>query len=454
MWRQSNGEELVKTNVSYCDGLARRDFLRVGVAGGLGASLSLNQLLHAEETGHADPARDDVSLIYIFLKGGMSTIDTFDLKPDSPSDIRGPFNPIATNVPGVHVCDQLPQVAKVMDKFSLIRSFTHHDAGHGPADHYMLTGYHPGASFNGGLKPNNLHPSFGSVIAHKLGPRGPVPPYVCLPGMHNSGSSAFLGASAVPFTIEADPATPGFAVPDLSPPLALDAQRLGDRRALLARVDRFQKSAEARANADTRALSVFSQRAVDLMTSPAAKKAFDIDAEPAKTRDAFGRNSLGQSCLMARRLVEAGVRCVTVDHTNWDTHTENFKTLRDDLLPKFDMAVSTLFTDLSNRGLLKKTIVVLTGEFGRTPRINQEAGRDHWSRCFTVALGGGGIHGGRVVGKSDRWAQDPADNPYGPEDLAATFYHLMGLNPMGEMRTPEGRPIMLSNNGRVIKELL
>ncbi|MSU41796.1 MAG: DUF1501 domain-containing protein [Pedosphaera sp.] len=439
---------------TYCDGLARRDFLRVGVAGGLGASLTLADLLRADKAHDVDQSKTDVSFIYVFLKGGMSTIDTFDMKPDSPSDIRGPFNPISTNVPGIHVCDQLPMVAKVMDKFSLIRSFTHLDAGHGPADHYMLTGYHPGASFNGSLKPNNLHPSLGSVIAHKLGPRGPIPPYVCLPGMHNSGSSAYLGAAAVPFTIEADPASPGFAVPDMQPPLALGAQRLEDRRALLSRVDRFQKSAEARANADTRALSVFSQRAVDLMTAPAAKKAFDIDAETPKMRDAYGRNSLGQSCLMARRLVEAGVRCVTVDHTNWDTHTENFKTLKEDLLPKFDRAISTLFRDLTDRGMLKKTIVILTGEFGRTPRINKEAGRDHWSRCFTVALGGGGIQGGRTVGTSDSWAQDPADNPYGPEDMAATLYHLLGINPFGEMRTPEGRPVMLTNNGRVIKELL
>ena len=171
-------------------------------------------------------------------------------------------------------------------------------------------------------------------------------------------------------------------------------------------------------------------------------------------RDAYGRNTLGQSCLMARRLVEAGVRCVTVDHANWDTHFHNFRVLKEDLLPKFDQAIPTLFSDLDSRGMLKKTLVVLTGEFGRTPKINKDAGRDHWSRCFTVAMGGGGVQGGRVVGKSDKWAMDPDENPYGPEDLCATVYHLLGIDPRGEMHKPDGRPTMLTNNGRIIKELL
>ena len=438
--------------------MARRDFLRIGAAGALGLNFSLAQLLKTQSLAAAPKginlARNDISFIFVFLQGGLSTIDTFDMKPDAPDSVRGPFQPISTNVAGIQICEHMPRTAGVMDKVSQIRSFTHSNAGHGPADHYMFTGYHPNAAFNGGLRPNNQHPSMGSVIAQKLGPRGSIPPYVCLPRMHPSGSSAYLGPNAVPFVIEADPNAPGFEVPDLQPPLHVDASRLEDRRGLLAKIDRFQRSVEQKANAGVADLSVFAERATALMTSGEAKKAFNIQEESEKLRAAYGHTTLGQSCLMARRLVEAGVRCATIHHTGWDTHYNNFETLRDDLLPKLDMAMSALFRDLSDRGMLEKTLVVVTGEFGRTPVINKEAGRDHWSRCFTVALGGGGIQGGRVVGTSDRHASDPAENPYGPEDLCATVYNLMGINPHDEMHTPEGRPVMLTNSGRMINELI
>ncbi|MBI2949621.1 MAG: DUF1501 domain-containing protein [Verrucomicrobia bacterium] len=439
----------------YCDGIDRRDFLRIGAVGLLGIELSLPALLErqARAAGASGPKRD-VSVIWVFLKGGMSTIDTFDLKPDAPSDIRGEFKSIPTRIPGLHVSEHLPKVAGQMDKFSLVRSFGHRNADHGPADHYMLTGYHPIAGFNPNLKPNNQYPSFGSVIGHKLGSRSSVPPYVCLPILHASAGSAFLGPSAVPFVIEADPSAPSFSVPDLAPPMALDASRLAARRELLASVDRYQRAAEVRANSTARSVSVFGQRAFDLMTSPEAKKAFDIAEEPEKLRDEYGRHTLGQSCLMGRRLVEAGVRCVMIDHSNWDTHFDNFTIMKTQLLPKFDAAISTLFRDLADRGLLESTLVIISGEFGRTPRINKDAGRDHWSKCFTLAIGGGGIQGGRVVGTSDAWAQEPAENPYGPEDLAATLYHLLRIDPKGELRTPEGRPIALSNDGRIIRELV
>jgi len=440
------------TSRTFCDGITRRNLLRVGAAGALGMNFGLQQLLQMKAL--ANPVKSDTNFIFVFLKGGLSTIDTFDMKPEAPDTVRGPFQEMRTTVPGIRICEHLPDIAGVMDKFSLIRSFTHSNAGHGPADHYMLTGYHPTAAFNGGLKPNNQHPSMGSVIAHKLGPRGSVPPYVCLPTMHNSASSAYLGPNAVPFVIEADPNSPGFEVPDLLPPLEVDAQRITDRRGLLAKVDRFQRSIEQKANAGAGELGVFAERATSLMTSPEAKRAFDIHAEPEKLRDAYGRTTLGQSCIMARRLIEAGVRCVTIEHSNWDTHFHQFPSLKDDLLPKLNAAMATLFRDLSDRGMLGKTVVLVTGEFGRTPKINKESGRDHWSRCFTVALGGGGIQGGRVIGKSDAIASDPAEDPHGPEDLCATVYQLMGINPHDEMRTPEGRPVMLTNSGRVIKELL
>jgi uncharacterized protein (DUF1501 family) len=238
------------------------------------------------------------------------------------------------------------------------------------------------------------------------------------------------------------------------PPAVIAADRVEDRKSLLEQIDKYQKSAELQANRSAQSVSVFRQKAFDLMTSADAKKAFDIHAENAKLRDEYGRTSIGQCCLMARRLIQAGVRCVTIDHSNYDTHDDNFKSLKGGLLPNLDAAVSTLFRDLAERGMLETTFVVISGEFGRTPRINPKAGRDHWGPAFTVALGGGGIRGGRVVGKSDDKAMKPASDPYGPEDLAATMCHLLGIDAKEEFRTPEGRPVALVNGGKVIQELL
>ena len=431
----------------FCDGITRRDCVRLGTAAVFGLPFTAAKLL-------ANEKKRDVSLIYVFLHGGLSTIDTFDLKPDAPAEFRGDFQPIATKLPGLQVCEHLPKVAKEVDKFSLVRSFTHHNSDHGPADHYMLTGYFPGAGFNGGLSPNNHKPAFGSIISKKLGARGSVPPYVALPKVHPSGGSAYLGAAHAPFVIDGDPSAANFSVPDLAPPPAIAADRLDDRRKLLGDVDRYQKSAESRANKQAGAVETFRGKAFDLMTSADAKKAFDIGAEPEKLRDAYGRHSLGQSCLLARRMVEAGVRCVTVDHSNWDTHDGNFKTLKDSLLPQFDSAIATLFRDLAERGMLDSTLVVVTGEFGRTPRINKNAGRDHWGPGFTVLLGGGGLKNGVTVGSTNARAERPADSPYGPEDLAATLMTQLGIDPQTEFHTPDGRPVMVVNNGKLIKELL
>lgn len=444
-------------NRGFCDGVRRRDFLRVGSAGVFGGLWTLPGLLEqqavAADQGVAN-AKDDRSVIIVFLRGGLSTIDTWDLKPDAPAEFRGEFNQITTNVSGIEVGECMPRVARQMDKFSLIRSFTHGNSDHGPADHYMLTGYATVAGFNAGLSPNNQRPSHGSIIAKQLGPRGSVPPYVCVPDMHPSCGASYLGAANAPFCINSDPADPGFTVRDIVPPSDLDPRRARSRRDLLADVDRFQRGVESNANRQANAVSVFRQRAFDLMTSPQAKLAFDIHAEDATLREEYGHNSLGQSCLMSRRLVEAGVRCVTIHHVDWDTHDNNFVTLKRDLLPQLDGAMSTLFRDLSDRGLLDSTLVIVTGEFGRTPRINKNAGRDHWGPGFTVALGGGGVQGGRVVGKSNERAERPADNPLGPEDLSATMHHLLGINPKAEFQTPEGRPVPIVNNGRVIKELI
>jgi uncharacterized protein (DUF1501 family) len=272
--------------------------------------------------------------------------------------------------------------------------------------------------------------------------------------MHNSAGPSYLGPTCAPLSITADPNSPDFSVPDIVPPLTIEARRLEARRDLLKTVDQFQQAAELDANKPAKAVSVFRQKAFDLMTSPEAKRAFDIHSESAKLRDEYGRTTLGQSCLMARRLVEAGVRCVTIEHSNWDTHDNNFVVLKNELLPALDSGMSTLFRDLTDRGLLQKTLVIVTGEFGRTPRINKNAGRDHWGPSFTVLMGGGGVQGGRIVGASDDRAERPADKPHGPENLAATMYHLLGVNGNQEFHTPEGRPVKIVNDGKIMRELL
>jgi uncharacterized protein (DUF1501 family) len=439
---------------TYCDGIQRRDFLRVGAASVFGTSFASALALSEAQAAQPGKGSKDVALIILFLKGGMSTIDTFDLKPDAPAEFRGEFRPINTVAPGLQISEHLPRLAGQMDKASLVRSFGHGNSDHGAADHYLLTGYRAGPGFTPTVTPNNQRPSHGAIMARKLGPRGSVPPYVCLPQMHPSAGSAYLGPASAPFTIEADPAALDFSVPDILPPLSLDPSRLDRRQRLLSQVDRFQKSVEAQANASAHSVSMFKQKAFEMMVSPEAKRAFDIQAEPAAMRDAYGRHTLGQSCLMARRLVEAGVRCVTLEHTNWDTHDNCFAILKNELLPALDSGLSMLLSDLADRGMLDRTLVLAMGEFGRTPRINKNAGRDHWGPGFTVLLGGGGLKGGVAVGKSDARAEKPADNPYGPEDLAATIYRQLGINVDEEFITPEGRPVKIVNQGRVIRELV
>jgi uncharacterized protein (DUF1501 family) len=427
----------------YCDGINRRDALRVGTAAfGLSLESVLRRQAAAAESG-TENRRDDVSLIVLFLKGGLSTIDTLDMKPHAPSEFRGEFDPIATSVPGIEICEHLPRLAQEADKFALLRSLTHTDSGHGPADHWMLTGYAPRAGFNPSLKPNNQFPSLGSIVAKSLGPRGSVPPYVCLPRMHNSAGPAYLGPTAAPF-----------AVPDLLPPLTVDTGRLGSRRDLLQTVDRFARSAESNANASAKMTNTFREKAFSLMASPQTKAAFDIGLEPDRLRDEYGRHSLGQSLLMSRRLVEAGVRCVTIDHTNWDTHYDNFNVLKKDLLPHLDMGLSALLRDLHDRSLNQKTLVVVMGEFGRTPRVNKDAGRDHWGPSNCILLSGGGVHGGLVLGETNSRGEKPVGESTGPADLAATICHCLGINPDDEFHTPEGRPVKITNSGKVIRGLL
>ena len=443
------------SNQRFCDGIRRRDMLRFGAAGAFGMGITLPSLLEHEARLKANGVETkDTSLIIVFLQGGLSTIDTWDMKPEAPAEFRGDFSPISTVLPGVQISEHLPKISKVHDKFSLVRSFGHANSNHGQADHFMLTGYPHGPGFNGGLKPNNQKPCVGAVIGKELGPRGGVPPYVCLPRMHNSAGSSYLGSSATPFVVGADPNAPDFKVPDLAPPLAVQSRRLNDRRALLKTINRYEQSTVIQANQGARAMRTFQEKAFELMTSDATKAAFDINSEPDAIRERYGRNMLGQSCLMARRLIEAGVRCAFVNHIDWDTHYNNFHVLKNELLPKLDAAMSSLLTDLDERGMLDSTMVLVTGEFGRTPRINKDAGRDHWGPSCAIAMAGGGVQGGRVIGASNERAERPATTPYGPADLMATIYHGMGIDPEREFLTPEGRPVpIVPGTGRVISEL-
>ena len=443
------------SNQRFCDGIRRRDMLRFGAAGAFGMGITLPSLLEHEARLKANGVETkDTSLIIVFLQGGLSTIDTWDMKPEAPAEFRGDFSPISTVLPGVQISEHLPKISKVHDKFSLVRSFGHANSNHGQADHFMLTGYPHGPGFNGGLKPNNQQPGVGAVIGKELGPRGGVPPYVCLPRMHNSAGASYLGSAATPFVVGADPNAPDFKVPDLAPPVAVQSRRLNDRRALLKTINRYEQSTVIQANQGARAMRTFQEKAFELMTSDATKAAFDINSEPDAVRERYGRNMLGQSCLMARRLIEAGVRCAFVNHIDWDTHYNNFHVLKNELLPKLDAAMSSLLTDLDERGMLDSTMVLVTGEFGRTPRINKDAGRDHWGPSCAIAMAGGGVQGGRVIGASNERAERPATAPYGPADLMATIYHGMGIDPEREFLTPEGRPVpIVPGTGRVISEL-
>ncbi|MBM3459124.1 MAG: DUF1501 domain-containing protein [Armatimonadetes bacterium] len=435
------------TSRRYCDGHTRRDLLQVGALSALG--LTLPDLLRLQ----AASAAPDVSCIFLYLLGGPSHMDMWDLKPDAPLEFRGEFQPISTTVPGIRISEHLPLSAKHAEKYAILRSVNHPNADHGRGTHYMQTGVLPAAGDFNGKVPNNIHPCFGSVVAREKGIRGSLPPYISMPDVMRSGSSAFLGAAYAPFVIQADPSSPQFAVRDVTPPPGFDPRRAGVRRELLTRLNRQDQGLGA-ANENLRALDTFYQKAHGLVTSPAATKAFDIGQERESVRDAYGRTQLGQGCLMARRLIEAGCRFVSINNGNWDTHAAGFHSLRNDLLPAFDRGFSTLLADLKERGMLDSTLVVVSGDFGRTPRINKDAGRDHWPNVFSVVMAGGGIRGGQVVGASDARGEYPKERPLSPEMVAATLFQSLGINFQREYHTPIGRPIQIVNNGQTISEVI
>jgi hypothetical protein len=425
--------------------LGRRGFLTVGALGGLG--LSMGDLFRLR--AHADQKHYDFieakaeSVIHVFLPGGIAHQETFDPKPYSPLEYRGELGTIKTKTGDVF-SETVPRLAALSDKLTVIRSVTHGEAAHERGTHNMFTGYKP--------SPALVFPSFGSVISHEYGPRNNLPPYVAVPSAANEyAGTGYLSSSYGPFALGADPANNGFRVQDLNLPSGVDMARFERRRSAL---DAVNAHFQSKQNADAiNAMDTFYQRAYSLISSEKAREAFNIDAEDAALRDRYGRNTAGQRLLMARRLVEAGVRFVSVTYGGWDMHTQISAGMRRDM-PALDQGLSTLIEDLESRGLLSKTLILVSSEFGRTPKINNEAGRDHWPKVFSVMMAGGGVKGGLVYGSSDATATEPEFDPVTPEDLATTMYHLLGIVADKELMAPGDRPIEICDGGNLIKGIL
>lgn len=410
----------------------RRAFLRAGSLGLFG-SLSWSDALRAQTA--AKPKRE-ISVIHVLLSGGMSHVDTFDMKPGTRSAFRSVFKPIATNVPGIQICDRLPLLARQADKYTIIRSATHKLSVHERASYLVLSGHEPIATVN--------HPSMGSVISKELGPRNELPPYMTIPAMTGLWETAgILPGKYSPFEA-GDPSKPGFSVRDIRLPMDVDWARMERRRSLLAQVDRQFREYDASGAFDS--VDSFYQTAYDLVRSPKAKTAFAIEQEPEPMRDKYGRTSLGQGCLLARRLVEAGVRFVTVSngYYKWDHHAKVFENLGDRYLPELDRALASLIEDLHSRGMLESTLVIATGEFGRTPEVNVNAGRDHWPNVFSILVAGGGAPGGQIWGSSDADGMFVRDNPVEIPDLVSTVYQKVGVDFSKEYLTRIGRPFRVS----------
>jgi len=446
----------------------RRTLLKIG---GLGlAGLHLPAVLRADGNrarGERPRAR---SIIFLNQFGGPSHHDSFDLKPDAPENIRGEFRPISTRVPGVHISEHLPRVARVTNKLCIIRSANHQMRNHNSASYYCLTGVPPPLDDIRLRDTQDLYPAYGSTVARFRAADSNMPSFVAYPHLLRDGSitpgqhASFLGKAYDPLFFQEDPNSPTFRLPELTLPDSLSLGRLQDRRGLLRDLDRQTRDLEGSATA--RGIEDYSDRAFGMLASARLRRAFDLQEEPAAVRDRYGRTTYGQGCLLARRLIEGGVRFVTVYFSSrisganggWDTHGDNFNQLKNRLLPITDLTFSALIEDLSERGLLDETLVVWMGEFGRTPRITNDNrfgpdGRDHWPQCYSVVLAGGGVHGGMVYGASDRIGAYPANNPVRPEDIAATMFHCVGINPATEVRDPLGRPLPLST-GTPISEIL
>ncbi len=438
----------------YCDGVSRRSFLQTGITGL--AALGLPHLAQARE---AAGATRDTSVILIWLDGGPSHMDMYDLKPNAPAEYRGLWRPIRSRVPGFDVTELYPRQARVTDKFSMIRSIHHNTGDHFAGGHRMLTTKDMGVS---GANTDGKFPSIGSIVARQVGPRQTgMPAYAAVPHASSIGlNPGYFGANLLgpryhPFATGGDPNSPGFQVQNLNLASGLSINQLEDRRSLTRHFDATRRDLVPQA--DAVAMDRFAQEAFEFVTGPAARQAFDINRENPRLRDRYGRNNLGQSTLLARRLVEAGSTFVNVHSGGWDHHWD-LRESYDRLLPQVDAAVATLFEDLDDRGLLEKTLVILCGEFSRTPRMNDGSGRgtpgrDHWGDSMFCLIGGGGVQGGRIVGSTDALGQRPATRPLTPSNLHATIYQILGVDPHLSLTDHTGRPITVLDDPTPIHEL-
>jgi uncharacterized protein (DUF1501 family) len=432
------------------DGSFRRPFSRRGflTVGTMGFGLTLADFFRLEaraaKKDYAPIKAKADSVIHIYLPGGIAHQETFDPKPFAPIEYRGELASIATKIEGESFCQTLPQTAQVADKLTVIRSFTHGEAAHERGQHNIYTGYRP--------SPALLFPSMGSVVSHEYGPKNNLPPYVCVPTLPTTyAGTGYLSSAFSPFCLGSEPSSPGFQVQDLNLPGGIDEPRFATRRRVLDAVnDHFARKEKGDG---LTAMDTFYQRAYSLLSSQKAREAFNINAEPAKVRDEYGRNEAGQRMLMARRLVAAGVRFVALHYGSWDLHTQIAAGMKSQM-PAFDQGFAALIRDLDRTGLLERTVVMVSSEFGRTPKINKDAGRDHWPKVFSVVLAGGGFKKGFIQGASNATATEPERDPVGPEDLATTVYHQIGIVADKELMAPGNRPIEIVDGGKVRTELL
>jgi hypothetical protein len=430
------------------NGTSRRSFLQVGSLGIGGLTLP-NLLRQQAQAAEAGQPMKKKSVILVWLAGGPSHLDMYDLKPNAPAEIRGEFRPIPTNVSGIEISEHLPRQAAMMDKLAIVRSAFHTNGGHGMGSQWMMTGYQPTLEVN-----DNIYPSIGSIVARTSGANDPaVPAYVNLPKPVPFGKAAYLGASYNPFSPESDPNSDGFQVRNLKLPGRVDLARMDRRRGLLSSLDTIRRDIDLQG--DIAGLDSFYRDGLEMVTNDKATKAFDIKSEEAPLRNSYGRNDLGQSCLLARRLVEAGVTFVAVQAGGgWDTHGDNFKQLKDNLLPKYDQAISALVQDLFDRGLQNDVLVMSFGEFGRTPKINPGAGRDHWPGAMSVLYAGGGLKMGQVIGSTNSNAEYPTTKPYSPGCVLSTMYHTLGIDYKHAFFDHAQRPLPILSEGKPIEELV
>jgi len=433
-----------------CEASTRRDCLRLGLSALIGGGLVDALRLRGLAASGASPAAK--SVILIWMDGGPSHYETFDPKPGAPSEIRGKFDPIATKVPGISFSRHMTRLAAIADKLAIVRSIRHDQGNHGAGNHYMMTGAPPRIPVGCGAFVS-FHPSLGSATAQERGAKGGLPPYFSIPSMTRSGGPNFLGARYAPFVVPDNPSAKDFRVRDVTPPLGLEVARVDDRKALRTRVDRFRRIADRAAGDPALALDENYEQGYDLMSSPAAQKAFDIHGEPDAVRDAYGRNPFGQRALLARRLVEAGVPFVTLNEGGWDHH-EGLHDAYDKRMPPFEASIAALIEDLDHRGMLSTTLVIALGEFGRTPKINDKGGRDHWSNAMSVMFAGGGTPGGQVVGATDARGYAASERILSPENFASTVYAKLGIDPGKILHAPNGRPVHLVSDPTPIRELM